>query len=234
MRIHSLQHVSYGHLNTIAQWSKHKTHSLSTTLLCQDFELPKFDDFDLLIINGGPMSIFDEDRYPWLKEEKKFIINAIEKRKTILGICLGAQLLADAMGAKVYKTQYPEIGWHPVSLTEEAKNSRVFGRLPRIFTPFLWHEYGFKIPKGCRRVAESERCANQAFVCQDKLIGIQFHIEPPILKRAISCYGAQMKKGKYVQSPEEMLNGKANKEKLYCVMTLLMDGIEGICRQGKA
>ena len=234
MRIHSLQHVSYGHLTTIAQWAKHKKLSLSTTLLYQDFELPKFDDFDLLIILGGPMSIFDEGRYPWLKEEKKFIIKVIEKGKTLLGICLGAQLLADAMGARVYKSQYTEIGWHPVSLTEEAKNSRVFGRLPRIFTPFLWHEYSFEIPKGCRRVAESESCVNQAFEYRDKIIGIQFHIEPPIIKSAISYCGAQMKKGKYVQSPEEMLNGKANAEKLDSVMTLLMDGIEGICRPGGA
>lgn len=194
MRIHSFQHVSYGHLTSIMQWAKCKKHSLSTTLLYQDFELPKFDDFDLLIILGGPMSIFDEGRYSWLKEEKRFIIKAIEKGKNILGICLGAQLLADSMGARVCKSQYTEIGWQPVSLTEEAKHSRVFSRLPRIFTPFLWHEYFFEIPRGCRRVAKSESCANQGFEYQNQIIGIQFHIEPPVLKTAILSCGAQMKK----------------------------------------
>lgn len=233
MRIHSLQHVPYGHSTTIARWARQKKHALSTTLLYQDFELPDPDDFDLLIILGGPMSIFDEDRYPWLKAEKRFIISAIEKGKTILGICLGAQLMAAALGARVYKNPYTEIGWHPVSLTEEAENSRVFSRLPRTFTPFHWHEYSFEIPIGCRRVAESEGCANQAFECQDRLIGIQFHIRPPIIKRAISCFRKQMKTGKYVQNPKEILNGKANAKKLNTFMTLLMNGVEGICRSGK-
>lgn len=233
MRIHSLQHVPYGHSTTIAQWAESKNHTLSITPLYQDLEFPDPDDIDLLIVLGGPMSIFDEDRYPWLKEEKKFIISAIEKGKFILGICLGAQLLADALGAKVYKSPYTEIGWHPVSLTEEAKNSRIFSRLPRTFTPFHWHEYSFEIPMGCQRVAQSEGCANQAFECHDRLIGIQFHVRPPIIKRAIACFREQMKTGKYVQNPEEILNGKANAKKLNAFMSLLMDGIEGICRSGR-
>lgn len=232
MRIHSLQHVSYEFLTTIERWAKEKKYSVSRTLLYQDFELPRPDDFDLLIILGGPMSIYEEDRYPWLKAEKKFIANAVEKGKLVLGICLGAQLLADALGARVYKNHYKEIGWHPVSLTEAAKDSRVFSHLPRTFTPFLWHEYTFEIPKGCKSVAESEGCANQAFECEDRLIGVQFHIEPSTesLKRVITCCGDKIGKGKYVQSPDEILNDKSHLGELNSVMNLLMEGIERIYR----
>jgi GMP synthase-like glutamine amidotransferase len=169
-----------------------------------------------------------------LKAEKKFIASAVEKRKLVLGICLGAELLADAMGARVHKSRYKEIGWYPVSLTEAAKNSRVFSRLPTAFTPFHWHEYTFDIPKGCNRVAESEGCENQAFECEDGLIGLQFHIEPSTedIMRVISHCGDNIGKGKYVQSPDEMLNDKFNLKELNFEMCLLMEGLENIYRAG--
>lgn len=232
MRIHSLQHVSYEFLTTVEWWARDNNHSVSRTLLCQDFELPGLDDFDLLVILGGPMNIYEEDQYPWLKAEKKFIANAVENGKLVLGLCFGAQLLADALGARVYKSRYKEIGWHPVSLTEAAKDSRVFSRLPITFTPFHWHEYTFEIPPGCKRVAESEGCVNQAFECEDRLIGLQFHIEPSTesLKRVITCCGDKIGKGKYVQSPDEMLNDKSSLGELASVMTLLMEGLERIHR----
>ncbi|MEJ2199521.1 MAG: type 1 glutamine amidotransferase [Desulfuromonadaceae bacterium] len=234
MRIHALQHVSYEFLTTVEQWAKDKKHAFSKTLLYQDVELPRFDEFDLLIILGGPMSIHEEDRYPWLTVEKRFIAGAIENGRLVLGVCFGAQLLADALGARVYKNRYPEIGWHPVSLTEAAKGSRVFSRLPKTFTPFLWHEYTFDIPKGCKRVAESEGCANQAFACEDRLIGVQFHIEPSTesIQRVITCCGDKIGSGRYVQSLAEILNDKSNLEELSSVMILLMEGIERIYRKG--
>ena len=230
MRIHSLQHVSYEFLTNVEQWAKENRHSVSRTLLCQDFELPGPNDFDLLVILGGPMEIYEEDRYPWLKAEKQFIANAVEQGKLVLGVCLGAQLLADALGARVYKNRYKEIGWHPVSLTEAARASRVFSRLPETFTPFLWHEYTFDIPDGCTKVAESEGCANQAFEYEGRLIGLQFHIEPSneSLKRVIKCCGDKIGKGKYVQSADEILNDKSKVGELESVMTLLMEGIEHI------
>jgi GMP synthase-like glutamine amidotransferase len=232
MRIHSLQHVPYEFLTTFEQWAKNKKHSISKTFFYQDFELPALNDFDLLIILGGPMSIYEEDKYPWLKVEKKFIASAVEKKKLVLGICLGAELLADALGARVYKNRYKEIGWYPVSLTEAAKDSRVFSRLPRAFTPFHWHEYTFEIPKGCNRVAESAGCKNQAFECEDRLIGLQFHIEPSTedIKRVISSCGDSIEKGKYVQNPDEMLNAKFNLEEVNFEMCLLMEGLENMNR----
>jgi GMP synthase-like glutamine amidotransferase len=234
MRIHSLQHVPYEFLTTFERWAKDKNHSISKTLFYQDFELPGLDDFDLLIILGGPMSIYEKDRYPWLKAEKKFIASAVEKNKLVLGICLGAQLLADILGARVYKSRYKEIGWYPVSLTEAAKDSRIFNRLPRAFTPFHWHEYTFEIPKGCKRVAESEGCENQAFECEDRLIGLQFHIEPSTqdIKKEITCCGDNIGKGKYVQSPDKMLNDKFNLGEPNLEMYLLMEGLEHIYRTG--
>ena len=142
--------------------------------------------------------------------------------------------LADALGARVYRNHYREIGWHPVSLTEAAKDSQIFSHLPQTFTPFLWHEYAFEIPSGCVRLAESEGCANQAFECGGRLIGLQFHIEPSTesLQRVLACCGDKIGKGRYVQSSDEILNNKNNLGGLRTVMTLLLEGLERICRAG--
>jgi GMP synthase-like glutamine amidotransferase len=153
MRIHSLEHEPFEGLGNIEVWVKNKGHSITRTLLFDNEELPETSEFDWLVIMGGSMNIYEEDKFPLLKEEKNFIAQTIAANKILLGICLGSQLIADVLGGKVKKNEYKEIGWFPVSLTREARDSSIFSSLPGTFTTFHWHGDTFKIPHGAKRIS---------------------------------------------------------------------------------
>jgi GMP synthase-like glutamine amidotransferase len=174
MRIHSLEHAPFEGPGRIAAWAHGRGHTLTRTAL-HDGEVPPAPDaFDLLVIMGGPMSIHEHRNHPWLDAEKCFLAEAIRTRKPILGVCLGAQLLADALGGKVFQNPVREIGWFPVRMLDRGAP---FGAFPERLTVMHWHGDTFTIPVGARRVAESDACANQAFVFGDRVVGLQFHIE---------------------------------------------------------
>src|SRR3972149_29340 len=110
MRIHSLEHEPFEGLANIEVWAKKKGYSITRTLLFNNEELPEMNDFDWLFIMGGSMNVYEEEKFPWLRDEKNLIAEAIASKKTILGVCLGAQLVADVLGGKVSKNRYNEIG----------------------------------------------------------------------------------------------------------------------------
>ena len=114
MNIHFFQHVEFEGLGIIENWIRNNHHNLTATKFYSKLELPEINEIDFLIIMGGHMSVYDDNRYYWLKYEKDFIERAIKHNKKILGICLGAQLLAVTLGAKVHKNDFKEIGWFPV------------------------------------------------------------------------------------------------------------------------
>ncbi|WP_211325058.1 type 1 glutamine amidotransferase [Hydrogenothermus marinus] len=126
MRIHYFQHVPFETPANIENWAKEKGHLFKGTYLYKNQPFPDFSSFDMLVIMGGPMSVSDENKYPFLKREKIFIENAIKLNKKVVGICLGAQLIAEVLGSKVYKNKEKEIGWYPVYLTDEGKKSNIF------------------------------------------------------------------------------------------------------------
>jgi GMP synthase-like glutamine amidotransferase len=207
MRLHYLQHVPFEDMATIEAWAKNKGHYISRTLLFEDETPPKTEEFDWLVIMGGPMNIYEDEKYPWLKEEKRFIKRMIEEGKIVLGICLGAQLVADVLGGNVHKNDHREIGWHGVSLTPAAKKSDIFGVLPERFVAFQWHGDTFEIPPGAAWMAESEACINQTFQL-GKAVGLQFHLETSM--KSIddlieNCSDELSGGGEYVQSEEEIL-----------------------------
>jgi GMP synthase-like glutamine amidotransferase len=228
MRLHYLQHVPFEDAANIEVWAKNKGYSISGTQLFDNEEPPEMNEFDWLIILGGPMNVYEEEKYPWLAEEKKFIREAIANGKIVLGICLGAQLIADVLGAKVYKNKYKEIGWFSVLLTPEAKNSALFKGLPSKFIAFHWHGDTFDIPPEAVKIAESEGCANQAFVCNERVIGLQFHLESSLesIKRLIENCSDEIVKERYVQTPEEMLSQHHNLPEIYNLLTLFLNNIE--------
>lgn len=207
MRIHYLQHVQFEGLASIEQWAKKKNYILSVTKFYNGDVLPSVDDLDWLIIMGGPMNIYEDDKYPWLTVEKHFIAEAIKKNKIVIGICLGSQLIADVLGSKVYPGQEKEIGWYPIEITTEAQKSRVFASLPATFTVFHWHGDTFDLPMGAVRLAYSQGCANQAFIYGDRVLGLQFHLEstPDSVRQIIENCASELVPGKYIQKPEEML-----------------------------
>ena len=129
MKAHYLQHVPFEGLGSIETWLQSIRAAVSVTKFFEDPTLPDPDNLDLLVVMGGPMSVNDEQKFPWLAAEKEFIRKAIEKDKAVIGICLGAQLIAGAMGAAVYPNKEKEIGWFPCHRHAVRRRGRVI-RLP--------------------------------------------------------------------------------------------------------
>ncbi len=208
MVLHYIQHVPFEDLGYIEIWAKKKNLKTSVTKTYEKVEFPNLNEFDFLVIMGGPMSVYEEEKYPWLVEEKRFIGRVIEVGKPVLGICLGAQLIANVLGAKVYPGKYKEIGWFPVRLRNEAESIRVFSGFPREFMAFHWHGDTFDIPKGALWAAESDACLHQAFVYNDRVVALQFHLEPveKSIENLIKNCSHELIKAPYIQSAEEMLN----------------------------
>jgi GMP synthase-like glutamine amidotransferase len=174
-RLHYLQHVPNEGLGYIGQWALRHNHTVTVTRLYADDPFPALDDFDFLVILGGPMNIYDEKHHPWLAYEKAFIRIVIESGKPMLALCLGSQLVADALGAKVTRNKHNEIGWFPVTWTDEA--CARFPNLPNPLTVFHWHEDTFSIPPNAILLASSEACPHQGYAYGESIIALQFHPE---------------------------------------------------------
>lgn len=169
MKIHWLQHVPFEGLGCIQSWLTAGRHAVTCSRLWHGDIFPDIGNIDGLIVMGGPMGIYDEQEFPWLAAEKAFIKEMIAQGKPVLGICLGAQLIADVLGSKVWKNDQKEIGFFPMI----GKHAM----LPAQFTAFHWHGDTFDIPDGAVRLASSEATKNQAFLYNDNVLGLQFHLE---------------------------------------------------------
>jgi len=201
-----VQHVPFEGLGHIGQWIADQGHSLTLTRLYAGEKLPRPEAFDRLVIMGGPMNIYEDDRYPWLAQERAWIREAINAGKSAVGICLGAQLLADALGSPVVAGREKEIGWWPITLTEEGKTSGFLDDLPERPTVFHWHGDTFALPKGAVHLAESEGCQGQAFLYDNRILGLQFHLEstPATVGEMLTHCGHELVPGKYIQSENQI------------------------------
>lgn len=228
MKIHCLQHVAFEGLANIEDWAAERGHPVSKTLFYEDGKLPAQKDFEMLVIMGGPMGTYEEDQFPWLVEEKRFIADAINSKKRVLGICLGAQLIASASGAEVFPGPEKEIGWFPVQKTAAAANS-LLSDFPETFTPLHWHGDTFDLPKGALRLAENDAYKNQAFQLGDRVLGLQFHLELSLDDVAFvnECCG-QPKPGKYVQSESEIAKLGQNFVRNRELLQILLERFERI------
>jgi GMP synthase-like glutamine amidotransferase len=197
MRYHTLQHVSFETPGLLVDEVLSRGHSLRNTALYAGEQLPSTGEFDVLIIMGGPMSIHDEVEYPWLIPEKELIGAAIREGKKLLGICLGAQLIAAVCGARVYPNLQKEIGFWPVTWGDREE------------TVFHWHGETFDLPAGAIRLASTDACVNQAFSLGDKVLGIQFHPEVTgeIIRGMVGHEGWELVEGPYIQPEREIMKG---------------------------
>ena len=163
-------------------------------------------EIDILAIMGGLMNVYQYRDYPWLKEEKKFIEKAINRKIKVIGICLGAQLIADVLGARVTQNPYVEIGWHDVTLTDVGANSNILMGFPKTFIAFHWHGDTFEIPDGASHLAYSEACANQAFKYENNVIGLQFHLEysQESIEKMLDNCSDELVGAQYVQNKERI------------------------------
>jgi len=208
LRIHYVQHVSFEGPAAIGQWAEKHGYPLTGTHVYEQAVFPDMDSFDWLVIMGGPMGVHDDGQYPWMPAEKAFIRKSINAEKTIIGICLGAQLIVDALGARVFQNPYKEIGWFPVELTDAAVESELFKFFPKQLAVFHWHGDTFTLPDGAVHLAKSKGCENQAFLYNGRVLGLQFHLEATqqsIRELALNCKN-EITADKYIQKLDQILS----------------------------
>ena len=209
MNIHYFQHVPFEGLGSIENWAGKPTHKLTATRFYEDHKLPFIDICDMLIVMGGTMSANDDDKFDWMTEEKKFIEKAILRGKKVIGICLGAQLIADVLGSRIYKNKEKEIGWMPLQLTEDGKKTPVFSDITDGQNVFHWHGDTFDLPNGSIQLARTEACEQQAFLYDGHVLGLQFHLESTedsIQAMIKNCRDELFTKGPYIQTEEQLRN----------------------------
>ena len=201
MRLHVLQHVPFEGLGHIDSWIRRRGHRLTLSRLYEGAKLPDPEAFDRLVILGGPMNIHEEAAYPWLVEEKALIKAALAAGKSAVGICLGAQLLADGLGSRVYAGSHREIGWFPVRLTAAGQRTALTEGLPAVTTVFHWHGDTIDLPPGAVHLFESEACANQAFLLDNRILGLQFHLEstPETVQQLLTHCRDELIPGPFIQ-----------------------------------
>lgn len=209
MRLHWLQHAEFEELGCIAPALARAGHALQGTRLYAGEALPAVADFDALIVMGGPMNIHEHAAHPWLLAEKAFIADAIAAGKRVLGICLGAQLLADVLGAPVTRNAESEIGWFELALTDAGRRELLLAGFPERFTAFHWHGDTFAIPPGAENLMRSEACANQAFALRTAggavIAAIQFHLEVTAADARVWFAHETPPPARYVQAPDAVL-----------------------------
>lgn len=227
MVIDYLQHVPFENLGSIAEWAEAKGYATRAARLYTGEPLPDPEGVDALVVLGGPMDVGDEWDHPWLRAEKRFLARVVERHVPVLGICLGARLLAEVLGARVYRGLQPEIGWWPVEFTEEGGRSRLFRGAPPTLEAFHWHADTFDLPGGAVRIARSEAFMNQGFVLDGRIAALQFHLETtPSGAEALLHHGAaDLVEGPYVQSAAEMLANEERFRAIHALVDRLLDAL---------
>jgi len=222
MRAHYFQHVPFEGLGSIEPWLRNAGYRITVTRLFESAKFPNLREIDFLIIMGGPMSVHDENIIPWLFAEKQFIREAIDTDKPILGICLGAQLIASVLGAEVHQNSMKEIGWFPIYGI--ALNDNSFFEFPPSLKVFHWHGETFDLPLETVCLAKSDVCENQAFQLGHSVIGLQFHLEttPQTAAEIITNCREELITSKYVQTEQEILSVPSEN---YCSINRQMDKI---------
>jgi len=220
MKLHYLQHVPFEGLGYIEEWAAFREMQATCTRLYAGDSLPPIESFDWLVIMGGPMGIYDHQEHPWLVDEKTFLRNSIEAGKTVVGICLGAQLIADVLGAKVYPGAHKEIGWFSVRRNREAPEW-----IPDEFTAFHWHGDTFDLPRGTIPLGSSDACANQGFIYQDRVIALQFHLESThqSIEALIENCPDELVDGPYIQTAMQIRSSYSELTAMNVVLSELLD-----------
>ncbi|MFZ5940332.1 MAG: type 1 glutamine amidotransferase [Bacteroidota bacterium] len=223
-RFHFIQHVPFEGPGVILTWAVRNGYQISSTRVWMGEPFPETGDFDWLLIMGGPMSVNDEREFPWLIREKELVRRSVGEGKRVLGICLGAQLIASALGAEVLPNPEREIGWFP--LFSEVEDETGFAGL----TAFHWHGETFRLPEGAVHLCRSEGCLNQAFRLGKHTVALQFHLEVDEL--SVRGMTDEMKHelipSRYVMGPETILanlhNIRDNQRAMFSLLDRMDEG----------
>jgi GMP synthase-like glutamine amidotransferase len=224
-KIHCFQHVDFEPLGCIENWINEKGHQLTFTRFYLGEALPEMEQIDWLIIMGGPMNIYETEQYPWLEAERKFIKEAISKGKTVLGICLGSQFIAESLGCKVYKNTQKEIGWYPITKSVSGKMSAIFSHIPETTTVFHWHGETFDLPDGAEHIFSSEATQNQAFVYDKRVVALQCHweITSDLLRGMIENCSSELIEAPFVMNKQKLQDNSPDFDTLNLIMYRVLD-----------
>jgi len=206
MRMAVLQHVKFEGPAAIADWASRREFAVRIFHLYRDATLPSLSDFDMLTVLGGPMSANDDAQHGWLGPELALVRDAMAADKVVLGICLGAQIIAKALGARVYPGSAREIGWFSV---QRVGSHPFFDGLPDSFAAFHWHGETFDLPRGATLLAKSKITKAQAFAVGQRVLGLQFHMEATeeSVRALLKCAAHEIRHGTFEQEPGTILAG---------------------------
>jgi len=209
MNILLIQHDPLDGPGSLLEWSESRGHSIASFLMSGEAPLPSLESVDFLVSLGGPMGAYEEEKHPWIATEKEYLRQSFAAGKKILGLCLGCQLLADALGGKSFRHTCKEFGWQPIEPTEVG--GKWLGT-DDVFMAFQWHGDTYTLPPGAVQLARNEAAEQQAFLMEgpagNQVLGLQFHLEwtekmaleivqEPDIAPPVSAF---------VQSPKEILS----------------------------
>ena len=223
MKVQILQHVPFEGPGSMAAWLAARRMEVGCTRLFAGDPLPRADQVDALVALGGPMSVNDEDALDWLRPEKQLVRDAVARGIPVMGVCLGAQLIASALGARVYPGAAKEIGWFPIRGLPDVAPKFQF---PAECLAFHWHGETFDLPAGAVRLASSAGCENQAFQLGRNVIALQFHLETTAasVEALVEHCRDELVPGPYVQSESELRAAPAAR---YAAINRLMEDVLG-------
>ena len=199
MKIAVLQHSDHTPAGSVETWASQRGFQLAMHRLHKGEMLPGLDKIDLVVILGGPMNVDDTDENPWLVDEKRFLKDAIAQGTKCVGLCLGGQLLAQAIGGSVHKNKHWEVGWHQIDFTDG-----------KSLSVFQWHQDCFTLPATAEQTGTNSITPNQAFRFQNNVIGFQFHPESTFEWLKECAEDEDFPRGPFVQSPKEIMDGAKN------------------------
>ena len=229
MRIQLIEHDPEDFSRTnISLWAADKGYRVNQIFVCNNEALPPIESFDWLMVMGGSPHAWDAEGNAWLQKEKEFVNEALAADKIILGICFGAQLLAEALGSELFSNSNREIGWHEVAVNRQGQDSFLFQGIPPSFVSFHWHDDHFSLPPSCTRLADSQATENQAFVDKERpLVGLQFH--PEYTRRMVAYYAREYSQdwtsNDFVSTKDEVLAQTDEIPDTYWLMEILLNNM---------
>jgi GMP synthase-like glutamine amidotransferase len=229
VKIEAMQHVAFETPGAIEAWARARGHAFRITRSDLGQAPPAVQAGDLLVVMGGPMGVHDEVAHPWLVPEKRAIRAAIDAGAHVLGICLGAQLIAHVLGARVFANRHKEIGWWPIEWTDAARATSRWSPLCEAQRVFHWHGDTCGLPAGAEHLARTDACEHQAFALGDRVLALQFHVE---MTRAgvdalLTHGAADLAPGLYVQTAAAIRAGAHELGTLHALLERWLDGWAG-------
>lgn len=208
MQVCTLIHESFEGLGAIHNWLQKKNYHVRETHSYRGDALPQVQDFDGLIVMGGPQDLKDLKKYPYLQDEIRLIKQAIQQDKLVLGVCLGAQLIAESLGAKTEASPEKEIGVFPLQLTQQGYADPVMRHFPDSFPATHWHNDMPGLPAGAAVLAASRGCPRQIICFKPRVYGLQCHFEltREDISKMVNHSSGDLTPGRYIQTKAELLN----------------------------